>query len=106
MSTDAIMNALRDAELIVRDETPALEALTGGVSSDIWKVETARGPVCVKRALSKLKTKKTWHAPVERNASEAEWIRTVAAIAPDAVPRILAEDRNAGLFVMEYFEPA
>lgn len=106
MSTGAIIKALRDAELIARDEKPALEALTGGVSSDIWKVETAGGPVCVKRALSKLKTKKTWHAPVERNASEADWIRTVAAIAPDAVPRILAEDREAGLFVMEYFDPA
>lgn len=106
MNTDAIINALRNAELIARDETPVLEALTGGVSSDIWKVETAGGTVCVKRALSKLKTKKTWHAPLERNASEAEWIRTVAAITPDAVPRILAEDRDAGLFVMEYFDPA
>lgn len=105
MSTDAIVKALRDAHLIAGDETPLLTPLTGGVSSDIWRADTASGPVCVKRALAKLKTAKTWHAPVERNASEAEWIRTVAAIVPPTVPKILAEDRDAGLFVMEYFDP-
>jgi len=106
MSSEAILNVLRAAMLITPDATPEPCALTGGVSSDIWKVDTANGPVCIKRALAQLKTEKTWHAPVERNASEADWIRTVAAIAPNTVPQILAEDRNAGMFVMEYFEPA
>jgi aminoglycoside phosphotransferase (APT) family kinase protein len=106
MTPDGILTALRTAGLLSEDEAPQPVALTGGVSSDIWKVDTANGPVCVKRALPQLKTEKTWHAPVKRNASEADWIRTVAAIAPNAVPTILAEDREAGLFVMEYFEPA
>jgi len=105
MSTEAILNVLRAAMLITPDATPEPRALTGGVSSDIWQVDTANGPVCIKRALARLKTEKTWYAPVERNASEADWIRTVAAIVPNAVPRILAEDRDAGMFVMEFFEP-
>ena len=29
-----------------------MQPLAGGVSSDIWRVELARGPVCVKRALA------------------------------------------------------
>ena len=33
------------------------------------------GVVCVKRALSRLKVAAEWHAPVERNRYEAEWMR-------------------------------
>ena len=105
MSTEAILKVLRAAMLITPDATPEPRALTGGVSSEIWQVDTANGPVCIKRALARLKTEQTWHAPVERNASEADWIRTVAAIVPNAVPRILVQDRAAGMFVMEFFEP-
>jgi aminoglycoside phosphotransferase (APT) family kinase protein len=106
MSAAEICTVLRAANLISGSECPTPAPLTGGVSSDIWRVDTLRGPVCVKRALAQLKTEKTWHAPIERNASEADWIRTVAKIAPHAVPEILAEARDAGMFVMEYFDPA
>jgi hypothetical protein len=41
--------------------------LTGGVSSDIWCIETEKGFVCAKRALSKLRVAADWYAPVERN---------------------------------------
>ncbi|HWA62449.1 MAG TPA: hypothetical protein VG939_13795, partial [Caulobacteraceae bacterium] len=38
--------------------------LTGGVSSDIWRVEVAgRAPVCVKRAVAKLRVAADWRAP-------------------------------------------
>ena len=106
MTDTDIVAALRRLGLVAEGEAPAAEALTGGVSSDIWKVETAAGPVCVKRALAQLKTEREWFAPVGRNASEADWIRTAAAIVPDAVPTLVAEDREAGLFVMRYLDPA
>ena len=48
--------------------------LTGGVSSDIWCVETEHGFVCAKRALSKLRVAADWRAPVERNLYEARWL--------------------------------
>ena len=60
--------------LAADDETPEFIALAGGVSSDIWRVELARGPICVKRALAQLKVAAEWHAPVERNACEVGWI--------------------------------
>ena len=106
MTEQAILATLRRADLIGSDETPEMTPLTGGVSSDIWKITALAGPFCVKRALAQLKTDKEWHAPVERNGSEADWIRTAAKIVPNAVPRILAEDREAGMFAMEYFDPA
>jgi aminoglycoside phosphotransferase (APT) family kinase protein len=42
---------------------------------------------------------------VARNHSEAEWLRVAGAIVPEAVPRLLAEDADAGLFAMEWLPP-
>jgi aminoglycoside phosphotransferase (APT) family kinase protein len=72
------------------------------VSSDIWRVDLARGPVCVKRALPRLRVAQLWQAPTERNRYEYEWFRAAGAAAPGAVPRVLARDEGA--FVMEYLE--
>jgi aminoglycoside phosphotransferase (APT) family kinase protein len=79
--------------------------LTGGVSSDIWKVETPRGTLAIKRARAKLKVAAEWHAPVERNAYEVKWYRVAAAAVPGMVPQVLGEDRAAGLFAMAYLDP-
>lgn len=92
--------------LAVEGETPEFTALTGGVSSDIWRVELARGPVCVKRALAQLKVAAEWRAPVARNASEVGWIEVARRIVPGCAPRILGHDADAGLFAMEYLDPA
>ena len=83
-------------------ERPRVTPLTGGVSSDIVRVDLARGPVCIKRALPKLKVQADWYAPVERNRWEAEWMRAAAAVMPDAVPRVLGADPRAGMFAMEF----
>ena len=80
-------------------------ALSGGVSSDIWKVETGGRTVCVKRALPRLKVAADWRAPVARNAFEAAWIETAGGIVPDAVPRLLGHDPEAGLIAMDYLDP-
>ncbi len=86
-------------------EAMVFERLTGGVSSDIWRVELERGPVCVKRALAKLRVEQDWFAPVERNAYEAAWMRRAAAVVPEAVPELLGQDAEAGVLVMAYLEP-
>jgi len=80
--------------------------LSGGVSSDIRLVETAGRRFCVKRALPRLKVAALWEAPVSRNSAEAAWMRTVAVWFPECVPALFGESKDAGLFVMEYFEPA
>ncbi|WP_193725747.1 phosphotransferase family protein [Ferruginivarius sediminum] len=86
--------------------TPRLTPLTGGVASDIWKVETPERCFCVKRALAKLRVAADWRAPVERNAYEVAWFETAGRIVPDAVPRLLGHAPRAGLFAMSYLDPA
>jgi aminoglycoside phosphotransferase (APT) family kinase protein len=98
----AVVEALERLGLLERGDTPRFERLTGGVSSDIWRVDLARGPVCVKRALAKLRVAADWRAPIERNAYEAAWMRHAAAIVPDAVPHLLGQDGKAGVLVMAY----
>jgi aminoglycoside phosphotransferase (APT) family kinase protein len=85
---------------------PAVVPLAGGVSSDIVRVDLPNGPVCVKRALPRLKVKADWQAPVERNRWEVEWMRTARAIEPEAVPAILGEDSSAGMFAMAFLDEA
>jgi aminoglycoside phosphotransferase (APT) family kinase protein len=93
---------LRRLALAAPDEVPPMLPLNGGVSSEVLRVELRTGPVCVKRALPRLKVVQDWRAPVERNAYEALWLRTVQRLFPESVPAILGEDREAGLFVMSY----
>jgi len=100
-----LVAALRRMRLVEPDETPPLRALTGGVSSIIALAHTARGLVCVKRALAKLKVEAEWFAPVARNRAEVGWMRIAGRVAPGAVPRILGEDAAAMAFAMEWLEP-
>jgi fructosamine-3-kinase len=81
------------------------EKLAGGVASDIWRVDLPSGPVCIKRALPKLRVETEWFAPVERNAYEVRWYRTAATIEPDAVPELVGHDPQAGLFAMAFLDP-
>lgn len=82
------------------------EPLTGGVSSDIWRVELDSGPVCVKRALPKLRVAADWQAPVERNRYEARWMQVAASAAPGAVPALLGQDEATGCLAMAYLPAA
>ena len=77
------------------------ERLTGGVSSDIWRIDRAEGPVCVKRALAKLRVAADWRAPVERNLYEARWMRHARGHAPE----LLGQDKTSGALAMEYLPP-
>ncbi len=98
-----LVDALRRMGLVAG--SPALEPLTGGVSSDIWRVEEAGRVFVVKRALGKLRVAADWRAPVERNRYEVAWMREASAIVPDAVPAILGDDPAAGLFAMAWLAP-
>ncbi|HVI33885.1 aminoglycoside phosphotransferase family protein [Phenylobacterium sp.] len=97
---------LREAGLAGPAEAPAVTPLAGGVSSDVFRVDLARGPVCVKRALAQLKVAADWRAPVERSANEAAWLRAVRPLRGPIVPEVLAEDTRRHLFAMTWFEPA
>jgi aminoglycoside phosphotransferase (APT) family kinase protein len=105
MKSDDLVAAVRRLNLVGPDEDARLTPLAGGVSSDIYLVETGARRFCVKRALARLKVAALWEAPLERNGAEAAWIRTVSAWLPNAAPTILGEDPELGLFAMTYFPP-
>ena len=100
-----MIQSLRNNGLLNDVEGAKFEALTGGVSSDIWRVEADGRVYCVKRALAKLKVKADWFAPIERNRHEVAWYRIANQIVPGAAPRILADDETAMLCAMEFLDP-
>lgn len=102
----AIEDFLVASGLISGRSDARFRPLTGGVSSDIWLIESSGRRFCVKRALSKLRVKAEWFAPVERSAYESAWLKSVARVLPAAVPEILAEDTGQGIFAMSYLDPS
>ncbi len=102
---DDLVASLRRMGLAGDGETPRGVPLAGGVSSDIWRIDLNSGPVCVKRALARLKVAADWQVPVERNLYEVRWFRTAARIVPDAVPEILGHDETTGTFAMAWLPP-
>ena len=107
MHADAdIVDALRAGGFLAAGVAPELERLAGGVSSDVFRLETPDGPVCVKRALATLRVAAVWEAPVIRSHYEVEWLRTARPFVGDAVPQVLFEDTAANLFVMNFYDPA
>jgi aminoglycoside phosphotransferase (APT) family kinase protein len=102
---EAVLAFLRASALVAPQAQPRAVPLTGGVSSDIWRIELDDGPICVKRALPRLRVAQLWEAPVERNVYERRWMQTACAIVPGIAPRVLAHD-DAGMFAMEYLDPA
>lgn len=81
------------------------EPLTGGVSSDIWRIDTGQGPICAKRALPRLRVAADWRAPIERNAYEARWMQVAAEAAPGSAPRVLGQHAALGVLAMQWLPP-
>jgi len=99
---DAILDALRRMRLLEPGQAALGERLTGGVSSDIWRIDTPGGPVCVKRALARLRVAADWRAPVERNQYEARWMQRANAAEPGSAPALLGLDVQAGALAMAF----
>jgi aminoglycoside phosphotransferase (APT) family kinase protein len=81
------------------------EPLTGGVSSEIWRIDTPGGPICAKRALARLRVTADWQAPIERNAYEARWMQVADAAVPGCAPRVLGQHGGLGVLAMSFLAP-
>ena len=98
-----ILAVLRRGAMLDFEAEPTGEPLTGGVSSDIWRVDLPAGPVCVKRALAKLEVSgrlaRTGRAQRLRGALDA---RSRAAVVPGCgARRCLCIDEAAGALAMQ-----
>ncbi|HSQ10640.1 MAG TPA: phosphotransferase [Burkholderiaceae bacterium] len=80
--------------------------MTGGVSSEIWLIQTAQGPVCAKRALAKLRVAADWRAPIARNRYEARWMRVASDAYAGCAPTVLGQHPSLGVLVMDYLPPS
>ena len=100
---EAFLDQLR-RDHFVRDAAARLTPLSGGVSSDIYLVDDGGKRFVVKRALARLKVMENWTANVSRNAAERDYIECVGEFLPQAVPRVLFENPQAGYFGMEYLD--
>jgi len=70
---EGLIEALRACGLLKAGEGAGLRPLTGGVSSDVFRVETGDGrTLVVKRSIPRLRVKEEWLAPVERAITELE----------------------------------
>ena len=100
---EAFVQALRELGLAGSERLRG-QPLAGGVSSDIWRIDTAGGPVCAKRALSKLRVAADWRAPIERNLYEARWMQVAQAASPGSTAAVLGQHPRLGVLVMSYLE--
>lgn len=92
------------ADLGLGSDVLAVTPLTGGVASDIARIDLPEGPICVKFALPKLKVAADWFAPVHRNRAEYQWLAAAAEVAPSAVPRLLGRSAALNGFAMEFLQ--
>jgi len=92
--------------LKIEEQHLVFERLSGGVSSDIWRVDAPGVTVCAKRALQQLRVAQVWKAPVERNREEVRWLRYAAKIIPDQVPTVVAHDESLGIILLSWFDPS
>ncbi len=103
MSFLDLIPTLRRAGLI-NNPKPAITPLTGGVSSEILKIQDGNRCFVVKRALAKLKVRDNWFADISRNQVEENYLRRVGLIAPGSVPRVLHANPDEGWFAMEFLD--
>ncbi len=87
----AICATMRRMNLVPDGAPCVCEPLSGGVSSDIWKVGIGGERYCLKRALPRLRVPQLWEAPVARNAFEWEWLKLAGTICPEAVKNQLRD---------------
>ena len=101
----ALVACLRNMGLADAGQPVSGEPLAGGVSSDIWRIDLPSGPICVKRALDRLKVAADWRVSTKRNLYEMRWFERVSEVDPGAVPKILGQDAAGGAFAMAYLPP-
>ena len=102
--TADLCEALVELGLMAAGERPRFSFMTGGVSCDVAKVETADGRVLViKKALSQLRVPTEWRASADRSAFEVQWLKLVRArVGAELVPEVIAEMPQRHIFVMAY----
>ena len=100
-NTSELLQLLRD-DGVIRSSAATLTPLTGGVSSEIYRVNDGDDVFVVKRALAKLKVAQDWFADVGRNRNEYKYMQYVDRHVPGAVPHVRQAHAEHGYFCMDF----
>jgi aminoglycoside phosphotransferase (APT) family kinase protein len=95
----------RHVERMLGVDNATFTPIVAGVSSELWRVDAGDKTYCVKRALPRLNVAADWQAPVRRNVEEVKWLRFAATVTPRQVPAVVADDPNAHIAVLGWFDP-
>jgi 5-methylthioribose kinase len=94
---------LRDRRLLARNENCRVEALSGGVSNVVLRIEPEHGPpFVVKQARERLRTDVPWFSRLDRVFRETAVMGALRPLLPSGViPEILDEDRENYAYAMQ-----
>jgi enolase len=94
---------LRTRRLLGPGESCRIEALSGGVSNVVLRVEPKSRPAfVVKQSRERLQTQTPWFSRLDRIFRETAMMKAVRPLLPKgAIPRILDEDRENYAYAME-----
>lgn len=84
------------------EDVTSVVPLTGGVASDIARVDVAGQSYCVKFPLPQLRVAETWFAPAHRSRTEYAWLSVAGDCVPGAVPRLHGFSERLNGFAMEF----
>ena len=86
----------------IGDEPAAVEALGGGVSNLVLRVETPTQRFILKQSRPRLRTRDAWFSDVARIFREQETMEALAPLLPGVVPALLHSDRDNYVFAMSH----
>lgn len=100
MKNARIIRMLQDRKLL-QDTRIQEKKLTGGVSSDIYRISDGTRELVVKQARDQLDVEDDWFADPGRNRIEMEFALFLEKTLPGSVPGVLYANREQNYFVME-----
>jgi len=96
-----LKNYIVDHGLASSPEKLEIEYLGGGVSNIVARIRSDQGVFVLKQALAKLKVKVEWLSDVERALVEKKVLQFLPQVIPGKTPRLIFDDPDNFLFIME-----
>lgn len=101
-SPEEVLEYALSRGLIEEKSVAQAEALSGGVSGEVWKVSRSQGSFVLKRALAKLKVEADWFSDVRRVEREQEAMSILSPLLPEGqIPGVLDYDADSYTFAMK-----
>ena len=103
MKLNTILNVkkyLINTGIVDKADEPVVEFLSGGVSSNVWKIVLKNNRWVLKQALEKLKVEEDWFSDVERIHREHEVMDALIDIVPKgSIPKVLHVDYTNHIYM-------